>query len=152
MTKFASVLLAAVLASTAAIAQDYPSRVVKFIVPFGPGGPADVAGRLIGKDLQESLKQSFIIENRTGAGAVIGTAEAAKAAPDGYTLLIISNTQTTNESLVPTRGYELMRDFVAISRRLRRSTIPISSSWFIPPCRRRRCRSSSRSPNRSPGN
>ena len=115
MTKFASVLLAAVLASTAAIAQDYPSRIVKFIVPFGPGGPADVAARLIGKDLQESLKQSFIVENRTGAGAVIGTAEAAKATPDGYTLLIISNTQTTNESLIPTRGYDLMRDFVPIS-------------------------------------
>ncbi len=115
MKKFATVLLAAALASTAAIAQDYPSRIVKFIVPFGPGGPADVAARLISKDLQESLKQSFIVENRTGAGAVIGTAEAAKAAPDGYTLLIISNTQTANESLIPTRNYELMRDFVAIS-------------------------------------
>ena len=116
MKKFAAVLFGvAALASSAVAAQDYPSRVVKFIVPFGPGGPADVAGRLIGKELQESLKQSFIVENRTGAGAVIGTAEAAKAAPDGYTLLIISNTQTTNESLVPTRGYELMRDFVAIS-------------------------------------
>ena len=115
MPKFASVLLAAILASTAAIAQDYPSRIVKFIVPFGPGGPADVAARLIGKDLQESLKQTFIVENRTGAGAVIGTAEAAKAIPDGYTLLIISNTQTTNESLIPARGYDLMRDFVPIS-------------------------------------
>jgi tripartite-type tricarboxylate transporter receptor subunit TctC len=110
-----SALFATVLASTAAMAQDYPSRIVKFIVPFGPGGPADVAARLVGKDLQESLKQSFIVENRTGAGAVIGTAEAAKATPDGYTLLIISNTQTANESLIPTRNYELMRDFVAIA-------------------------------------
>jgi tripartite-type tricarboxylate transporter receptor subunit TctC len=74
-----------------------------------------VAARLIGKDLQESLKQSFVVENRTGAGAVIGTVEASKAAPDGYTLLVISNTQTANESLIPTRNYELMRDFVAIS-------------------------------------
>jgi len=104
-----------VLASSTAFAQDYPSRIVKFIVPFGPGGPADVAARLLAKDLQESTKQSFIVENRTGAGAVIGTAEAAKATADGYTLLIISNTQTANESLIPTRGYELMRDFVAIS-------------------------------------
>ncbi len=110
-----SAVLALVVASTAAIAQDYPSRIVKIIVPFGPGGPADVAARLIGKDLQESLKQSFIVENRTGAGAVIGTAEAAKATADGYTLLLISNTQTANESLIPTRNYELMRDFVAIS-------------------------------------
>jgi tripartite-type tricarboxylate transporter receptor subunit TctC len=116
MRKLATaVLLVTALISSAAVAQDYPSRIVKFIVPFGPGGPADVAARLIGKDLQESLKQSFIVENRTGAGAVIGTAEAAKALPDGYTLLVISNTQTANESLIPTRNYELMRDFVAIS-------------------------------------
>jgi tripartite-type tricarboxylate transporter receptor subunit TctC len=111
----AAAALAAVLASSAAFAQDYPSRIVKFIVPFGPGGPADVAARLIGKDLQETLKQSFVVENRTGAGGVIGTVEAAKAPPDGYTLLVMSNTQTTNESLIPTRGYELMRDFVGIS-------------------------------------
>jgi tripartite-type tricarboxylate transporter receptor subunit TctC len=115
MRTFAAALLAAVLASTAAFAQDYPSRIVKFIVPFGPGGPADVAARLIGKDLQEAFKQSFVVENRTGAGGVIGTVEAARAAPDGYTLLVMSNTQTTNESLIPTRNYELMRDFVAIS-------------------------------------
>jgi tripartite-type tricarboxylate transporter receptor subunit TctC len=116
MRKLATaVLLATALASTATFAQDYPSRIVKFIVPFGPGGPADVAARLIGKDLQETLKQSFVVENRTGAGGVIGTVEAAKAPPDGYTLLVMSNTQTTNESLIPTRGYELMRDFVGIS-------------------------------------
>jgi len=111
----AAVLCAAALTSSTASAQDYPSRIVKFIVPFGPGGPADVAARLLAKDMQESTKQSFIVENRTGAGAVIGTAEAAKATPDGYTLLVISNTQTANESLIPTRNYELMRDFVAIS-------------------------------------
>jgi tripartite-type tricarboxylate transporter receptor subunit TctC len=116
MRKLATaVLLATALASTATFAQDYPSRIVKFIVPFGPGGPADVAARLIGKDLQETLKQSFVVENRTGAGGVIGTVEAAKAPADGYTLLVMSNTQTTNESLIPTRGYELMRDFVGIS-------------------------------------
>jgi tripartite-type tricarboxylate transporter receptor subunit TctC len=116
MRKLATaVALATALASTAAFAQDYPSRIVKFIVPFGPGGPADVAARLLGKDMQETLKQSFVVENRTGAGGVIGTVEAAKAPADGYTLLVMSNTQTTNESLIPTRGYELMRDFVGIS-------------------------------------
>jgi tripartite-type tricarboxylate transporter receptor subunit TctC len=116
MRKLATaVALATALASIAAFAQDYPSRIVKFIVPFGPGGPADVAARLLGKDMQETLKQSFVVENRTGAGGVIGTVEAAKAPADGYTLLVMSNTQTTNESLIPTRGYELMRDFVGIS-------------------------------------
>src|SRR5258708_6889579 len=89
-------------------AEDYPARPVKIIVPFGAGGPADVAARLVGNVLQESLGQPFIIENRTGAGGVIGTQEVAKSPPDGYTLLMMSNTQTANESLVPQRTYELM--------------------------------------------
>jgi tripartite-type tricarboxylate transporter receptor subunit TctC len=98
-------------------AEDYPVRPVKIIVPFGAGGPADVAARLLGNVLQESLGQPFVIENRTGAGGVIGTLEVAKAAPDGYTLLMMSNTQTANESLVPTaqRKYELMKDLAPIA-------------------------------------
>ena len=98
-----------------ACAQDYPTRTVHIIVPFGAGGPADVAARVLGNALQESLKQPFVIENRPGAGAVIGTQEAAKSAADGYTLLMMSNTQTANESLVPQRKYELMRDLVPIA-------------------------------------
>ncbi|HET7887106.1 MAG TPA: tripartite tricarboxylate transporter substrate binding protein [Bradyrhizobium sp.] len=96
-------------------AQDYPSHAVRIIVPFGAGGPADVAARLVGNALAESLKQPFVIENRPGAGSVIGTQEVAKAAPDGYTLLLMSNAQTANESLVPQRKYELMRDLVPIA-------------------------------------
>jgi tripartite-type tricarboxylate transporter receptor subunit TctC len=96
-------------------AEDYPTRPIRIIVPFGAGGPADVAARLIGNSLQESLGQAVVIENRTGAGGVIGTQEAAKSPPDGYTLLMMSNTQTANESLVPTRKYELMRDLVPIA-------------------------------------
>ena len=88
---------------------------IRIIVPFGAGGPADVAARLLGNAMQESLKQPFVIENRPGAGAVIGTQEAAKSPPDGYTLLMMSNTQTANESLVPQRKYELMRDLVPIA-------------------------------------
>ena len=103
----------AVPATTAT--QDYPSRLVKIIVPFGAGGPADVTARLIGKNLQETLKQPFVIENRPGAGAVIGTIEAAKAPADGYTLLMMSNAQTANESLLPQRKYELMRDFTPVA-------------------------------------
>jgi tripartite-type tricarboxylate transporter receptor subunit TctC len=97
------------------VAQDYPTRPIRIIVPFGAGGPADVAARVLGNALQESLKQPFVIENRPGAGAVIGTQEAAKSPPDGYTLLMMSNTQTANESLVPQRKYELMRDLVPIA-------------------------------------
>jgi tripartite-type tricarboxylate transporter receptor subunit TctC len=98
-------------------AEDYPARPVKIIVPFGAGGPADVAARLLGNVLQESLGQPFVIENRTGAGGVIGTLEVAKAPPDGYTLLMMSNTQTANESLVPIgqRKYELMKDLAPIA-------------------------------------
>jgi len=73
------------------------------IVPFGAGGPADVTARQIGSILQESFGQPFVIENRTGAGGVIGTLDAAKSPPDGYTLLMMSNSQTANESLVPQR-------------------------------------------------
>ena len=98
-----------------AAAQDYPARSVKIIVPFGAGGPADLYARIIGQHLQESLKQSFVIENRPGAGALIGTGEVAKAAPDGYTLLMMSNTHTVNETLLPNRPYQLMRDFVAVA-------------------------------------
>lgn len=96
-------------------AQDYPTHAVRIIVPFGAGGPADVTARVLGDALQEAFKQPFVIEDRPGAGAVIGTQEAVKSAPDGYTLLLMSNTQTANESLMPARKYELMRDLVAIA-------------------------------------
>jgi len=96
-------------------AQDYPAHAVRIIVPFGAGGPADVAARVLGNALQENLKQPFVIENRPGAGSVIGTQEAAKSAADGYTLLLMSNAQTANESLVPQRKYDLMRDLVPIA-------------------------------------
>jgi tripartite-type tricarboxylate transporter receptor subunit TctC len=109
-----ALLIVAVVGSQA-LAQDYPSRPVKIIVPFGPGGPADVTARQIGSILQENFGQPFVIENRTGAGGVIGTVEVAKSAPDGYTLLMMSNTQTANESLVPQRKYELMRDLAPIA-------------------------------------
>jgi tripartite-type tricarboxylate transporter receptor subunit TctC len=115
MLAAAAFLVAQACLSTAGFAQDYPNHAVRIIVPFGAGGPADVAARVLGNALQERLKQPFVIENRPGAGAVIGTQEAAKSAPDGYTLLLMSNTQTANESLVPQRKYELMRDLVAIA-------------------------------------
>lgn len=115
--------IGALLVATQSSAQEYPSRLVKIIVPFGAGGPADVTARLVGKLLQEKLKQPFVVENRPGAGAVIGTLEAAKAAPDGYTLLMMSNAQTANESLLPQRNYDLMRDFVPVA--------PINSSDLV---------------------
>jgi tripartite-type tricarboxylate transporter receptor subunit TctC len=111
----AAALLTISLPCAQALAQDYPTHPVRIIVPFGAGGPADVTARLLANNLQQSLGQPFVVENHTGAGGVIGTLEAAKSTPDGYTLLMISNTQTTNESLVPQRKYELMRDLVPIA-------------------------------------
>jgi tripartite-type tricarboxylate transporter receptor subunit TctC len=111
----AAVLATPTLLATQCPAQDYPTRPIRIIVPFGAGGPADVTARLIGNVLQENFGQPFVVENRTGAGGVIGTLEAVKSPPDGYTLLMMSNTQTANESLVPQRKYELMRDLAAIA-------------------------------------
>jgi tripartite-type tricarboxylate transporter receptor subunit TctC len=111
----AAILVAGPVPGTQSLAQDYPARPVRIVVPFGAGGPADVTARLIGNILQEGFGQPFVVENRTGAGGVIGTVEAAKSPPDGYTLLMMSNTQTANESLVPQRKYELMRDLAPIA-------------------------------------
>lgn len=93
----------------------YPSRPVTIVVPFGPGGSADVYARILAQQLGKDTGKSFIVENRPGAGAVIGTQYVAKSAPDGYTLLMMSNTQTVNESLLRQKPYELMRDFVAVA-------------------------------------
>jgi tripartite-type tricarboxylate transporter receptor subunit TctC len=110
---FAALLPA--LPSSTAQAQDYPSRPVKIIVPFGAGGPADVFSRQIAQHLSDALKQSFVVEDRPGAGSIIGTNEVAKSAADGYTLLTMSNTHTTNESLTPNKPFQLMRDFVPVA-------------------------------------
>ena len=115
LTKLGLVLAAAVGIALPALAQDYPNRNVKIVVPFGAGGSADVYARFLGQQLSESLKRSFVIENRPGAGAVIGTDEVAKATPDGYTLLMMSNTHTTNETLLPNKPYQLMRDLVPVA-------------------------------------
>jgi tripartite-type tricarboxylate transporter receptor subunit TctC len=98
-----------------AAAQDYPSHPVRVIMPFGAGGPTDVFTRLIADELSKSLKQPFVMENRPGAGTIIGTDAAAKSPPDGYTLLMMSATQTTTETLVPNKPFKLMRDFVPVA-------------------------------------
>ncbi len=93
----------------------YPARPVKIIVPFATGGPADNYARFIAQRLSDALGQSFVIDNKPGAGSIIGTDLAAKAAPDGYTLLMMSNTHTVNETLISNKPFQLMRDFVAVA-------------------------------------
>ena len=109
-------LLGLLSASLAGIAQQaYPNRPVKIIVPFAASGPADNYARFMAQRLQEALGQNFVVDNRPGAGSIIGTDAAAKSAPDGYTLLMMSNTQTVNESLIPVRPFNLLKDFVPIA-------------------------------------
>ena len=96
-------------------AQSYPTRPVKIIVPFAAGGPADNYARFMAQRLQDGLGQSFVVDNRPGAGSVIGTDLAAKAAPDGYTLLLMSNAHTVNETLIPNKPFALLRDFVPVA-------------------------------------
>ena len=107
--------LALAIVAPAAHAQDYPSKPVRIIVPFAAGGPADLYARFIATRLQETLGQPFVVDNRPGAGAIIGTDAVAKAAPDGYTLLVMSNTHTVNESLIPNKPFALMRDFAPVA-------------------------------------
>jgi tripartite-type tricarboxylate transporter receptor subunit TctC len=96
-------------------AQPYPSRSVKIIVPYGAGGPADIYARFLGAKLAETMGQPFIVEDRPGGGAVVGTDAVAKSAPDGYTLLMMSNTHTVNETLILKKPYDLMKDLAPIT-------------------------------------
>ena len=101
--------------SPLAPAQSYPTKPVRIIVPFGAGGPADIYGRFLGARLQDSMGQPFVVDDRPGAGSIIGTEIVQKSPPDGYTLLVMSNTHTVNESLVPKKPFTLMKDFVAVA-------------------------------------
>jgi tripartite-type tricarboxylate transporter receptor subunit TctC len=103
------------LAAFGAGAQSYPSRPVKLVVPYGVGGSADVYARYIGAKLSESLGHPVVIENRPGAGSIVGTDAVAKSEPDGYTLLMMSNTHAVNETLIPKKPFDLMRDLAPIT-------------------------------------
>ena len=107
--------LASAAAASASRADDYPSRPIKIIVPFGAGGPTDVYTRDIADEMRKALHQTVYMENRPGAGTTIGTDLVAKADPDGYTLLMVSGTQTVNETLYTQKPYQLMRDLVPIA-------------------------------------
>jgi len=98
-----------------ALAQSWPARPIRILVPFGLGGSADVAARALQEPLSAALGQPVVVENRPGAGAVIGTDLVVKSAPDGHTLLLMSNTHTANETLLPNRPYNLMRDLAPVA-------------------------------------
>jgi tripartite-type tricarboxylate transporter receptor subunit TctC len=116
-------LAAAMLGCMAAHAQTYPVKPIRVVVPFGAGGPADIYARYLGQQMQGVLGQPFVIEDRPGAGSIIGTDIVAKSPADGYTLLVMSNTHTVNESLIPKKPFVLMKDFVPVA--------PINSSDLL---------------------
>lgn len=111
----ANMAFCAGLSNAAEPADSYPQRPIVIVVPFGAGGSADVYARYLGEQLQKQFGQSVVVENKPGAGGVIGTAAVARAQPDGYTLLVMSNTQTVNETLLKDKPYDLMKDFEPVA-------------------------------------
>src|SRR2546423_498084 len=103
------------VATKTADAQAYPTRPVRLVVPFPPGGVVDLYGRLIGQKLSERLGQPFIIENRPGAGGNIGTESVVRAVPDGYTLLMITSTNSWNVPIYEKLTFDFIRDIAPIS-------------------------------------
>jgi tripartite-type tricarboxylate transporter receptor subunit TctC len=113
------ILLAALALATVALAahaQQYPDRPIKIIVPFGPGGFTDVAARILQKELAPAIGQAIIVENKPGAGSTIGTAEVAKAKPDGYTLVIVSTAHVISPHLYKQMPYDALKDFAPVMK------------------------------------
>jgi len=115
LTLLSGAILASSLTCAAYAQSDYPSKPVRIISPFSAGGPADIYARYLGQRLEKPLGQPVIVENRVGGGGVIGADAVAKSAPDGYTLLVMSNTHTVNESLLSKKPYKLMRDLEPVA-------------------------------------
>jgi tripartite-type tricarboxylate transporter receptor subunit TctC len=103
------------LGSGVALAQAYPAKLVHWILPFPPGGPTDILGRLLGQKLSEQLGQPVVPENRSGAAGNIGAEYAAKQPPDGYTIVQVSSAFTISPSLYQKLNYDPVRDFASIS-------------------------------------
>ena len=116
MLRTATLLLLS-LAGTMALAQDYPTKPIRLVVPFPPGGPTDIVARPLAQFLSEALKQQVIVDNRGGAGGGIGAELVAKAVPDGYTLLMATvGTHAINATLYKSLGYDPIKDFTPIAR------------------------------------
>jgi tripartite-type tricarboxylate transporter receptor subunit TctC len=108
-------LLLAALGPATAPAQEYPAKPIRWIIPYPPGGTSDFLARLIGQKMTESWKQTVIIDNRTGANGNIGTEAAARAAPDGYTMLLVATTFAMNPSVYPNLPFDSEKDFTAVT-------------------------------------
>src|ERR1043166_3601194 len=132
MIKAGAILAAALgVASPAVRTQTYPSRTITLIIPFAAGGSNDVVGRAIGKKLTEAWGQPVVIENRPGAGALIGTEAVAKAHPDGYTLLLVSPTFTIGPAIRKHMPFDTVRDFTPVAF-IGRSPLLVTASNKVP--------------------
>jgi len=109
-------IIALLSAPVFALAQGYPNKPVKVIIPYPPGGPTDILGRMVAQGLTAKLGQTFIVENKPGASGMIGATQVAKAAPDGYTLLINASLHVINPSLYPKMQHDPIKDFAAITQ------------------------------------
>ena len=115
MTRLLAVLLAALMLPCAAMAQPYPAKPIRLLIPFTPGGSQDVIGRLLAQKVSESMGQPVVVENKPGAGGLIATQEEARAPADGYTLLLSTGAQMAIEpALNPKAGYDPQKDFVHV--------------------------------------
>ncbi len=132
MIRVGALLAAAlVFASSAGHAQTYPSRPITLVVPFAVGGSNDIVGRAIGKKLSEAWGQPVVVDNRGGAGGVIGTSAVAAAAPDGYTLLLVSPTFTINPAVKKNLPFDPIRDFTPVAF-IARSPLLLTASNKLP--------------------
>ena len=122
-------LLGMSIATGAAAQGAWPSKPIRFIVPFPPGGSADVMGRIIATELSKSLSQQFIIENRSGGGGTIGVAAGMKSAPDGYTLFLgATGAMAISPTLVPNLPYDPTRDMAPVSKLV---ISPLLMTYFL---------------------
>jgi len=127
----ALLVAALVLAGPAARAQTYPSKQITLIIPFVPGGSNDLVGRAIGKKLAEAWGQPVVVENRGGAGGMIGTAAVASAPPDGYTLLLVSPTFTINPAIKKSMPFDTVKDFTPVAF-IARAPLLVTTSTKLP--------------------
>lgn len=114
-TRIAVALFATIAALPAALAQTYPNRTIRLVVPSSPGGGTDITGRIVAHKLTEQLGQQVVVDNRAGAGTIIGNEIVAKAAPDGYTLLMGLSTLAINPSMYAKLPYDALKDFAPVS-------------------------------------
>ena len=123
---------AAGMACAQSPADKYPDKPIKIIVPFAPGGSTDILARVIGQKMTENWGQTVVVETRPGAATVIGTQAAAKADPDGYTLIIVVSNHTTNPALNPSMPYDALKDFEPVSLLGRAPIVPYVNPSFPP--------------------